>query len=57
MSLWEYRVCLPICLTFLKHMDESIRMTGQAVLAAYFPEADEAAYPAAVQAFLANPQN
>ena len=48
-------VRLPICLTFLKHRDESIRMTGEAVLAAYFPEMDAAAYPAAVQAYLANP--
>ena len=48
-------VRLPICLTFLKHRDESIRMTGQTVLSAYFPEAEEAAYPAAVQAYLANP--
>jgi hypothetical protein len=48
-------VRLPICLTFLKHRDESIRMTGQAVLAAYFPYAPESAYPAAVQAYLANP--
>lgn len=48
-------VRLPICLTFLKHRDESIRMTGQAVLAAYFPDAEESAYPTAVQAYLANP--
>lgn len=48
-------VRLPICLTYLKHRDESVRMTGQAVLAAYFPEADESAYPAAVQAYLAHP--
>ena len=48
-------VRLPICLTFLKHRDESIRMTGETVLATYFPEADVAAYPAAVQAYLANP--
>lgn len=48
-------VRLPICLTFLKHPDESIRMTGQAILAAYFPDADESTYPAAVQAYLAHP--
>jgi hypothetical protein len=48
-------VRLPICLTFLKHRDESIRLTGQAVLAAYFPDADESTYPAAVQSYLANP--
>lgn len=48
-------VRLPICLTFLKHRDESIRATGLAVLAAYFPEANESAYPAAVQAYLAHP--
>lgn len=48
-------VRLPICLTFLKHRDESIRMTGQAVLAAYFPDADESTYPAAMQSYLANP--
>ena len=48
-------VRLPICLTFLKHPDESIRMTGEAVLSAYFPETDPAAYPAAIQAYLANP--
>jgi len=48
-------VRLPICLTFLKHRDESIRATGEAVLAAYFPDAQESGYPAAVQAYLANP--
>ena len=48
-------VRLPICLTFLKHQDESIRMTGEAVLSAYFPDTQEASYPAAVQAYLANP--
>lgn len=48
-------VRLPICLTFLKHPDESIRLTGQAVLSAYFPDAGEADYPALVQAYLRNP--
>ena len=48
-------VRMPICLTFLKHRDESVRMTGQAVLTAFFPETDEAGLPAAVQAYLANP--
>ena len=48
-------VRLPICLTFLKHRDESIRATGEAVLAAYFPDTQESGYPAAVQAYLANP--
>jgi hypothetical protein len=47
-------VRLPICLTFLQHRDESIRMTGQTVLAAYFPDAEEAAYPALVQSYLRN---
>jgi len=50
-------VRLPICLTFLKHRDESIRLTGQAVLAAYFPDADASAYPAMVQAYLAHPDH
>ena len=50
-------VRLPICLTFLKHRDESIRMTGEAVLAAYFPDADASAYPAMVQAYLAHPDH
>lgn len=49
-------VRLPICLTFLRHRDESIRATGETVLAAYFPNAPESAYPAAVQAYLANPE-
>jgi hypothetical protein len=48
-------VRLPICLTFLKHRDESIRMTGEAVLSAYFPDVDPTAYPSAVQAYLAHP--
>jgi len=48
-------VRLPICLTFLKHPDESVRLTGQNVLAAYFPDAEESAYPAAVQSYLAKP--
>ena len=48
-------VRLPICLTFLQHPDESIRMTGESVLAAYFPEVDPAGYPSAIQAYLANP--
>lgn len=48
-------VRLPICLTFLKHRDESIRLTGQAVLSAYFPDAEEADYPALIQAYLRNP--
>lgn len=48
-------VRLPICLTFLKHRDESIRMTGEAVLAAYFPDVDPSGYPSAVQAYLAHP--
>ena len=48
-------VRLPICLTLLKHPDESIRATAQSVLAAYFPETDEASYPQAVQSYLAHP--
>ena len=48
-------VRLPICLTFLQHRDESIRMTGESVLAAYFPNAEAAAYPALVQSYLRNP--
>lgn len=48
-------VRLPICLTFLQHRDESIRMTGESVLAAYFPDAEAAAYPALVQSYLRNP--
>jgi hypothetical protein len=47
-------VRLPICLTFLQHRDESIRMTGESVLAAYFPDAEAAAYPALVQSYLRN---
>lgn len=48
-------VRLPICLTLLKHPDESIRATAQSVLAAYFPETDEASYPQAVQHYLTHP--
>jgi hypothetical protein len=48
-------VRLPICLTFLQHRDESIRMTGQTVLAACFPDAEEAAYPVMIQSYLRNP--
>ena len=48
-------VRLPICLTLCKHPDESIRATAQSVLAAYFPETDEASYPQAVQHYLTHP--
>ena len=48
-------VRLPICLTLLKHPDESIRATAQSVLAAYFPETDEASYTQAVQHYLTHP--
>ena len=46
---------LPVSLTFLRHRDESVRMTGQAVMEAYFPDVEESSYAAAVQAYLANP--
>jgi len=48
-------VRLPICLTLLKHPDESIRATALSVLAAYFPDTDEATYPQAVQFYLTHP--
>jgi len=48
-------VRLPICLTLLKHPDESIRATALSVLAAYFPDTAEASYPQAVQSYLAHP--
>lgn len=48
-------VRLPICVTFLQHREESVRAIGRSVLEAYFPDAEEASYPAAVQAYLANP--
>lgn len=49
-------VRLPICVSFLQHREESIRALGVSVLEAYFPETEEASYPAAVQAYLANPE-
>ena len=48
-------VRLPICLTLLKHPDDSIRATALSVLAAYFPDTDEASYTQAVQFFLTHP--
>ena len=48
-------VRLPICLTLLKHPDESIRATALSVLSAYFPATDESSYPQAVQSYLAHP--
>jgi len=48
-------VRLPICLTLLKHPDESIRATALSVLNAYFPDTDEASYPQAVQFYLTHP--
>jgi hypothetical protein len=48
-------VRLPICLTLLKHPDESIRGTALSVLSAYFPATDESSYPQAVQSYLAHP--
>ena len=49
-------VRLPICLTLLKHPDESIRATALSVLSAYFPDTDEASYPQAVQFFISHPE-
>jgi len=48
-------VRLPICLTLLKHPDESIRASALSVLTAYFPDIAEAAYPQAVQFYLTHP--
>jgi len=49
-------VRLPICLTLLKHPDESIRATALSVLSAYFPDTDEASYPQTVQFYLSHPE-
>jgi hypothetical protein len=48
-------VRLPICLTLLKHSDESIRGTALSVLTAYFPDTAEASYSQAVQFYLSHP--
>lgn len=48
-------VRLPICLTLLKHPDESVRATALSVLTAYFPDTAEVSYPQAVQSYLAHP--
>lgn len=48
-------VRLPICLTLLKHPDESIRASALSVLTAYFPDTAEASYPQAVQFYLNHP--
>jgi hypothetical protein len=48
-------VRLPICLTLLKHPDESIRATALSVFTAYFPDVAEASYPQAVQSYLKHP--
>lgn len=48
-------VRLPICLTLLKHPDESVRATAHSVLTAYFPDTAETSYPQAVQSYLAHP--
>jgi hypothetical protein len=48
-------VRLPICITLLKHPDESIRATALSVLTAYFPDTAEASYPQAVQFHLNHP--
>lgn len=48
-------VRLPICLTLLKHPDESIRATALSVFTAYFPDIAEASYPQAVQSYLSHP--
>jgi len=48
-------VRLPICLTLLKHPDESIRASALSVLTAYFPDTAEASYPQAVEFYLNHP--
>lgn len=48
-------VRLPICLTLLKHPDDSIRASALSVLTAYFPDTAEASYPQAVQFYLNHP--